>query len=179
MLDHIPRWLIALSVILVVILLATEFLMYTSFSEDAVRAGVKGEFNKTKACLVERLLPYDSTDQPDAYAKLISSYLIRGINSSEIMVRQVRRDGWAYFVNSTISYTDLPLDNQNLVIYASLFGERRIIGAAPDMNGQFAQACDKTCSDNPLIPDREACRTACGKINNTLGTGGCLGALAN
>ncbi len=178
MLEHIPRWLVVLTIILVLVFLVAEVLMYTAFSEDALRAGVKGEFNKTKNCLIDRLAPYDAPNQSDTYAKLISSYLIRGINKTEIAVRSVRREGWAYFANSTIRY-GLPLDEQNIVIYASLVGERRIIGAAPDLGDKFGQECVKTCNENILVLDKDACRTACGKINNTISQGGCLGSFAN
>ena len=176
--SQIPRWLAILAVVVVValvaVLLAAEYVMNTSFSQEAVRAGVKTEFNKTKSCLMQALSPYASPDQSDSYAKLISSYLIRGINTSEIFVREVRRDGWAYDINTTIRYNDLPLADQDLTMYASLLGERRIVGAAPDLGGQFGPACAKTCEDNMLVFDKEACHTACGKINSTLAQSNCL-----
>lgn len=164
----------ALVVLLFAVLFLAELIMNTSFSEEAVRTGVKTEFNKTKSCLIQRLSPYESSNQSDTYAKLISSYLIRGINTSESLVRSVRREGWAYYVNASVRYNDLPSADQNMIIYTSILGERRIIGQAPDLGGQFGAACSKTCEDNPMIPDAEACRSACGKVSASLAGSGCM-----
>ncbi len=176
----LPSWLVILAVllaaVLIAVLLLAELVMSTSFSEEAVRAGVRAEFNKTGSCLIGLLSPHGDGggSAPDPYAKLISSYLIRGINTSEMFVRGVRRDGWAYYINTTIRYNDLPLAERSMDVYTSIFGERRIIGPAPDLAGEFGRACAKTCEDNPLVPDRAACRAACDKINATLAQSSCL-----
>ncbi len=174
----LPRWLIIFAVlfvlILLVALLAAEVAMNTAFGEEAVRAGVKAEFNSTKECLFRALAPYEISNSSNRYTALIAGHLVGGINTSEIFVREVRRDGWAYRINTTVRYPDLPLPDSEMDLYVSIFGERRIIGPVMNMSGKFGTECIRTCGDNLLIFDKEKCHSACGTVGGALADSNCM-----